>query len=81
IGFIVGVCFSITLFALNQESVYTALGMEPLFQISEPFLYFSIWAFVVSFSLIVIISLLTKREPDEKIEGLVFSLKPRKETA
>ncbi|HBL45361.1 MAG TPA: sodium transporter, partial [Planctomycetaceae bacterium] len=81
IGFIVGVCFSITLFTLNQESVYTALGMEPLFQISEPFLYFSIWAFVVSFSLIVIISLLTKREPDEKIEGLVFSLKPRKETA
>tara|TARA_R110002095_G_scaffold187836_1_gene165080 strand:+ start:211 stop:1803 length:1593 start_codon:yes stop_codon:yes gene_type:complete len=81
IGFIVGVCFSIMLFTLNQEPVYTALGMDPLFQISEPFLYFSIWAFVVSFSLIVIISLLTKPEPTEKIEGLVFSLKPRKETA
>ncbi|MEQ8637096.1 sodium:solute symporter family transporter [Gimesia maris] len=81
IGFIVGVCFSITLFALNQVDVYTALGMEPLFQISEPFLYFSIWAFVVSFSLIVIISLLTKPEPEEKIAGLVFSLKSRKETA
>lgn len=78
IGFIVGVCFSITLFTLNQEAVYTALGIDPLFQISEPFLYFSIWAFVVSFSLIVIISFLTKPEPAEKIEGLVFSLKPNR---
>ena len=78
IGFLVGVCFSITLFALNQPDVYTALGIEPLFQISEPFLYFSIWAFVVSFSLIVIISLCTKPEPKEKIDGLVFSLQPRR---
>ena len=78
IGFIVGVCFSISLFTLNQEPVYTALGIDPLFQISEPFLYFSIWAFVVSFSLIVIISFLTKPEPAEKIEGLVFSLKPNR---
>ncbi|MEQ9067663.1 MAG: sodium transporter, partial [Gimesia chilikensis] len=77
-GFLVGVCFSITLFALNQPDVYTALGLEPLFQISEPFLYFSIWAFVVSFSLIVIISLCTKPEPKEKIDGLVFSLQPQR---
>lgn len=78
VGFLVGVCFSITLFTLNQEAVYTALGIEPLFQISEPFLYFSIWAFVVSFSLIVILSLLMKPEPPEKTEGLVFNLKPVK---
>lgn len=78
IGFIVGVCFSIMLFTLNQEPVYTALGIDPLFQISIPFLYFSIWAFVVSFSLIVIISFLTKPEPAEKIEGLVFRLKPNR---
>lgn len=81
IGFVVGVCFSITLFTLNHEVVYTSLGIDPLFQISEPFLYFSIWAFVVSFSLIVIISFLTKPEPAEKIEGLVFGTKSHKRQA
>lgn len=80
-GFIVGVCFSISLFVLNQPSVYKALEIEPLFQVQDPFLYLSIWAFTVSFSLIVIISLCTKPEPTEKIEGLVFSLKPRRGAA
>lgn len=78
IGFVVGVGFSIMLFVLNQKAVYESLGMKPLFQISDPFLYLSIWAFVVSFSLIVIISLFTKPEPAEKIEGLVFGTKSQK---
>ncbi|WP_298867643.1 sodium/solute symporter [uncultured Gimesia sp.] len=81
IGFVVGVCFSILLFTLNQESVCAALGIKPLFQISDPFLYLSIWAFVVSFSLIVIISFLTKPEPAEKIEGLVFGTKSKRRPA
>ncbi len=72
VGFVTGVAFSITLFTLNQEAVYTRLGTAPLFQIADPFLYFSIWAFIVSLALIVIVSLCTKPEPDEKIRGLVY---------
>ncbi len=77
VGFVTGVAFSITLYALNQEAVYTWLGTEPLFQISEPFLYFSVWAFLVALFLIVVVSLLTKPEPDEKIRGLVYRSQAR----
>lgn len=72
VGFVTGVAFSVTLFTLNQQAVYTALGIEPLFQIADPFLYFSVWAFLVSLTVIIIVSLCTKPEPDEKIAGLVY---------
>ncbi len=75
VGFVSGVAFSVTLFALNQESVYSAIGTQPLFQIAEPFLYFSVWAFLVSLTLVVVVSLCTKPEPDEKIAGLVYHRK------
>ena len=71
IGFSVGVVFAILLYALSQESVYSSLGLEPLFQVQEPFLYFSIWAFLVSLGLIVVISWVTKRESDEKLKYVV----------
>jgi solute:Na+ symporter, SSS family len=77
-GFIGGVLCSVTLFALNQEALYTQLEWRPLFQISEPFLYFSIWAFLVSAGLIIVISLFTRPEPNEKIEGLVYRRNPAK---
>ena len=32
-GFLGGVACSVTLFALNQESVYSALGWPPLFRV------------------------------------------------
>ncbi len=73
IGFIAGVLSSIGLFALTQPQVYTALGWKPLFQISEPFLYFSVWAFLVSLSLIVPISLCTKPDPASKQQYVVFA--------
>jgi solute:Na+ symporter, SSS family len=76
-GFIGGVCCSVTLFALNQETIYAQLGWQPLFKIAEPFLYFSIWAFLTALALIIPISLLTKPEPAEKIEGLVYRRSPR----
>ena len=72
IAFVVGVMFSVTLYTLNQQPVYTALGWPPLFQVSDPFLYFSVWAFLVSFGLLVIVSLMTKPEPDEKIAHLIY---------
>jgi len=75
VGFVCGVIFSVSLYVLNQEVVYTALGTEPLFQIAEPFLYFSVWAFLVALGLIVTVSLCTKPEPEEKIADLVYHRK------
>jgi SSS family solute:Na+ symporter len=69
-----GMATSVMLYALNQKAVYEALGLRPLFQIQEPFLYFSIWAFLVTLSLTVILSLLTKREPIEKMAFVVGRL-------
>jgi SSS family solute:Na+ symporter len=75
IGFLGGLFTSISLFTLNQEAVYTFLGLQPLFEISEPFLYFSFWSFVVALSLIVVVSYLTAPEPIEKIGHLLYSRK------
>ena len=72
-----GIATSMTLYALNQEAVYERLGLEPLFQIQEPFLYFSIWAFLVTLTLLVVVSLLTKAEPAEKTQYVIGGLRQR----
>jgi SSS family solute:Na+ symporter len=71
VAFVVGVLFSMTLFALSQPAVTARLGWEPLFQISEPFLYFSVWAFLVSLVLIVAVSFCTRPEPDAQVRPLL----------
>ncbi len=75
VGFIGGVGFSILLYALGQEGVQTALGIEPLFKVPDPFLFYSIWAFVVSLALIVVVSLATPPESDEKLRNVVWHFK------
>ncbi len=69
-GFLSGICCSVSLYALNQPAVYKMLGTEPLFQIPDPFLYFSIWAFLVAMSVIIIVSFFTTPEPQEKLQYL-----------
>ena len=71
-GFLAGVATAVALFTLNLPAVYTALGWQPLFRISEPFLYFSVWAFLVAISVLIVISLVTKPEPADKIDGLIY---------
>ena len=71
-AFIGGVVTSVGLFALNQPAVYNWLGLDPLFRIEDPFLYLSVWAFLVAMALLVVISLLTEPEPEEKIAGLIY---------
>lgn len=71
-GFVGGVICSVSLFAMNQEAIYSRLTWRPLFQISEPFLYFSIWAFVVALTLVVVVSYVTEPEPEEKTRGLIY---------
>jgi SSS family solute:Na+ symporter len=72
VGFIGGVCCTVTLFALNQEAIYSQIGWQPLFKISEPFLYFSIWGFLVALVQLVVVSLFTRAEPEERIASLVY---------
>jgi Na+/proline symporter len=69
-GFGCGLVCSVVLFSINQW--HEALGWVPLFQIADPFLYFSVWAFVVAMIVIIGVSLATKPEPEEKVRGLVW---------
>ena len=75
-GFLGGVLCAVTLFAMNQPGVYGPMQWQPLFRIGEPFLYFSIWAFLVALVLVIVVSLLTTPEADEKIRGLVYGSDP-----
>ena len=61
-GLLCGIATSITLYALNQPAVYEALGWQPLFRIADPFLYFSVWAFVVTAIVLTVVSLFGPKE-------------------
>ena len=62
-GLILGVFTSCTLF----------WAKDLVFKAPEPFLYIAWWAFVVALITTIIASLLSRPEPREKIEGLIFS--------
>lgn len=67
VAFLGGIATSVSLFVLSQPAVIESLGWEPLFRIPDPFLYFSCWAFLVAVLLLVGVSLVTPREPAEKL--------------
>ncbi len=58
VALLCGIVVSITLYALNQPAVYQSLGWRPLFQIADPYLYSSIWAFAATACVLVVGSLL-----------------------
>lgn len=68
IALLCGIATSISLYTLNQPSVTAALGLQPLFKIQEPFLYFSIWAFSVSALVLIAVSFVTKPEAESKLQ-------------
>jgi SSS family solute:Na+ symporter len=68
VALLCGIGTSISLYALNQPVVYTALGWEALFKIQEPFLYFSIWSFAVTAVVLVVLSLLGGPVPADKLQ-------------
>ncbi len=78
IAFLVGIASSVSLFALSQPAVIEKLGWQPLFQIPDPFLYFSVWAFLVTATLLVALSFLSPPPPAEKVK---FTLGQRKADA
>ena len=64
IGFLSGIICSVSLFTLHNWN--ESFGIKPLFRIEEPFLYYSIWSFLVALIVIVIVSFSTRPEPKEK---------------
>ena len=79
-GFLAGVLTSVTLFILNQEAVYKALGWQPLFRIPDPFLYLNVWAFVAAMLVIIVVSCGTPPEPAEKLRYLIGQPNNEKES-
>lgn len=65
-GLLFGIATSVSLYALNQPVVFESLGWDPLFKIQEPFLYFSIWAFLATSFVLIIGSYFTRPDSDEK---------------
>jgi len=45
---------------------------EDVFPSDDPFLFVAWWSFVFSIAVTVIVSLLTPKDPDEKVRGLIF---------
>jgi solute:Na+ symporter, SSS family len=80
-GFSAGVFTAVSLFTLNLEAVYSWLGWPPLFQIREPFLYFSIWSFVVALSVLIVVSRFTRPRPLEEIRHLIYRRRSESDAA
>ncbi len=79
VGFLCGVFCAVGLFTLNQPSVLQWLGWQPLFKIEEPFLYYSIWAFLMTVTVAACVSLVTKAPPSEQVEPLLFRSSPARD--
>ncbi|MFM1921905.1 MAG: hypothetical protein RLZZ303_3539 [Candidatus Hydrogenedentota bacterium] len=60
-GLVLGVAFTTIL--NNTEGVFPS---------EDPFLYIAWWSFVFSLAVTMIVSLLTPKDPDEKVRGLIF---------
>ncbi len=76
-GFLAGIGTAVFLYLTTWEPVLRWLEWKPLFQIGEPFLYFSVWAFLTALSVVVVMSFLTPPEPAEK-QAFVISRQSRK---
>jgi Na+/proline symporter len=68
IAFLCGIGTTAALYTLSRPSVIEALRWKPLFQIPDPFLYFSVWAFLVTAAVLVLLSVITSPEPAEKLQ-------------
>lgn len=79
IAFVCGVVTTASLYALSRPAVVESLGWQPLFQIPDPFLYFSVWAFLVTAAVLAAISLLSRPDPAEKLQ-YVYSRRRVQET-
>ncbi|MCX5772970.1 MAG: sodium/solute symporter [Candidatus Hydrogenedentes bacterium] len=58
---------------LGVASAFVLNYTPGLFPQKDPFLFMAWWSFVFALIVVVVVSLLTKREPAEKLRGLVWS--------
>lgn len=59
------------LVGVGCTSVLTILG-DAVFPYQDPFLFVSIWSFLITLAVTTLVSLLTSPEPPEKLRGLVY---------
>lgn len=64
-GFLTGVLTAVTLFALTRLG--PGSGGQPLFQVSEPYLYYSIWAFLMTLVGMSLGSYFSRPDADSKL--------------
>lgn len=76
-GFAAGVMTSVSLYILNRPEIVEWLRIKPLFRVADPFLYLSIWSFLVTIGMTAVVSYLTDADPPEK-QALSLS-RPRPE--
>lgn len=82
VGFIGGVMTSVSLFLLNQPFVSNWLKFDqPLFRIAEPYLYYSIWAFLATVLLTWLFSYFARPDDPEKRRYSIWEWKPIEEVA
>jgi Na+/proline symporter len=60
-GLVLGVAFTTILH--NTEGVFPS---------DDPFLFVAWWSFVFTLAVVVVVSLVTPQDPDEKVRGLIF---------
>lgn len=65
-GFIAGVMTSTGLFVLNLPAVRGWLDMQPLFRIDAPYLYYSIWAFLMTIGMTTVFSYFARPDARDK---------------
>ena len=75
-GFYAGLLTNIGLFSLNQPAVCRWLNLKPLFQVGQPYLYYSIWSFLVAMLFIVIFSYFLRSDPPEKTRYVIGGINP-----
>ena len=75
-GYVAGLLTAIGLFSLNQPSLCRWLNLKPLFQVGQPYLYYSIWSFLVSVLFIFVFSYFLRSDPPEKTRYVIGGLNP-----
>ena len=75
-GFYAGLFTNIGLFSLNQPAVYGWLNMRPLFQSAQPYLYYSIWSFLVAMMFVFVFSYFLRSDPPEKTRYAIGGINP-----
>lgn len=78
VGFLAGVITTVSLFLLNQESFSGMVGAKRLFRMDDPFLYFSMWAFLVAITVTMLVSYSQPPEKDEKLKYVLSRRAPER---